>query len=190
MSPAPVALIVLAAVVSAVVAIAAVISFNALVASRQAIADAWAVIDVELERRHHLVPQLVESVRSAAVHERQVLDRLVAAERTAAATNRTAADLSAPEHDVEIAARAVVALRERHPQLDSQKNFLRLQEDLAITEDRIGAARRFHNMKVAEYNRRTEAVPSKLVADRCGFGRAAYFGETWADAPTDERGLR
>ena len=69
----------------------------------------------------------------------------------------------------------MVALRERYPALDTQRNFLQLQNELAMTEDRIGAARRFHNIKVAEYNRRSEAVPGNLVAARHDFAPAAYF---------------
>lgn len=158
-----------------ILTIAAFMSYNRLVADRQAVADSWATIDTELERRHSLIPPLVESVRGAAAHERQLLDDLIAKERAAAHAPHTADARSEPEHQLAAAARAVVALRERYPALDTQQNFLTLQKELATTEDRIGAARRFHNIKVAEYNRRTEAFPSNLVASRRGFERAAYF---------------
>lgn len=152
-----------------------VLSYNRLVRDRQAVHDSWATIDSELERRHDLIPSLVESVRAAAAHERALLDDLVRTERAAAAAAHTAADRSDPEHRLAAAARAVVALRERYPALDTQQNFLQLQRELALTEDRIGAARRYYNIKVAELNRRTEAFPSRVVARRHGFERAHYF---------------
>lgn len=158
-----------------VLLIAGLLSYNRLVADQQAVSDSWATIDTELQRRHALIPPLVESVRGAAAHERQLLEDLVAKERSAAGAARTADARSEPEHQLAAAARAVIALRERYPALDTQQNFLTLQKELALTEDRIGAARRFYNIKVAELNRRTEAFPSNLVAAQTGFDRAAYF---------------
>lgn len=154
-----------------------VLSYNGLVQARQSVADAWAVVDIELQRRHDLIPELVRSVHAAAVHERHVLEELVARERAAAAAAHTAADRSEPEAQLAAAARAVMALREMYPQLNSHANFLRLQHDLTITEDRISAARRFHNLKVAELNRRTEAFPSNVVSRIHGIERGAYFGD-------------
>lgn len=154
-----------------------VVSYNGLVQTRQSVADAWAVVDIELQRRHDLIPELVRSVHAAAVHERHVLEELIARERAAAAAAHTAADRSGPEAQLAVAARAVMALREMYPQLNSHANFLRLQHDLTITEDRISAARRFHNLKVAELNRRTEAFPSNLVSGVHGIERGDYFGE-------------
>lgn len=151
------------------------VSYNRLVRDRQAVFDAWAVVDTELQRRHDLIPSLVESVRAAATHERELLDHLIATERRAAAAAHTAAARTDPEQRLAAAARAVVALRERYPALNTQQNFLTLQRELSLTEDRIGAARRFHNIRVAEYNRRTEAFPSRVVAARHGFDRAAHF---------------
>ncbi|BAN03688.1 LemA family protein [Ilumatobacter coccineus] len=168
-------LLIAVVVVLGALALAYLLSFNRLVAARQVVADSWATIDTELERRHALIPPLVESVRGAAAHERRLLDDLVAKERSAAQAAHTAHARSEPEQQLAAAARAVVALRERYPALDTQQNFLTLQHELAMTEDRIGAARRFYNIKVAELNRRTEAFPSNLVAARHGFERAAYF---------------
>ncbi len=173
------AVIVLTLIVIAVVAAVGMIypvSYNGLVRARQTVADAWAVVDIELQRRHELIPPLVQSVQAAAIHERRVLDELVARERSAAAAAHTAAARSEPEQQLAASARSVVALREMYPQLDSQANFLRLQHDLAITEDRISAARRFHNIKVAELNRRTEAFPSNLIARLHRVEGGTYFG--------------
>lgn len=169
------ATLVLALVVFGGVGLAYLVSYNRLVADRQEIADSWAVVDTELQRRHGLIPALVDSVRAAAAHERELLDGLIAAERAAASVERTPEARSGPESALAAAARAVVALRERYPALNTRQNFLTLQRELTTTEDRIGAARRYHNMQVAEFNRRTEAFPSNVVAARHGFERAAYF---------------
>ncbi len=161
--------------VAAAVAVAWTASFNGLVADRQQVGDAWAAIDVELERRHTLIPGLVAAVQATAAHERELLGRLVRAGQLAADAAHTAAERSMPEAELAAAASAVVALREQYPALNTQQNFLQLQRELAITEDRIGAARRFHNIKVAEYNRSIQAVPGNLVAKRHRFAPAAYF---------------
>lgn len=166
---------VVVAAVLGVIGLAYAISFNRLINARQSTIDSWAAIDVELQRRHSLIPGLVEAVTAGAEHERTLLQRLVDADARAAAAAHTPAERSDPETEVARAASAVIALRERYPALDSQKNFLRLQGELAITEDRIGAARRFHNTRVAELNRRVEAFPSSLVATRHGIGRGVFF---------------
>ena len=163
-------------VVDLVIAAAAYgLSFNRLVNARQQTIDSWAAIDVELERRHTLIPDLVEAVSASAEHERTLLQQLVDADTRASAAQHTPSGRSDPEAELARAARAVIALRERYPALDSQQNFLRLQGELAITEDRIGAARRFHNTRVAELNRRVEAFPSNIVAGRHGIGRGEFF---------------
>ena len=158
-----------------VVALAYLVSYNRLVTARQQTIDSWAAIDVELDRRHTLIPGLVDAVMATAEHERTLLQQLVDADERAAASEHTPADRSAPEAELARAASAVIALRERYPGLASQKNFLRLQGELAITEDRIGAARRFHNTRVAELNRRVEAFPSNMVAARHGIGHGVFF---------------
>ena len=168
--------LVVAIVALTIVAAVYVASYNGLVADRQEVADAWAVIDVELTRRHTLIPGLVSAVQATAVHERELLVRLIDADRRSVAAGGSAAERSSPEEELAAAARAVIALRERYPALNSQQNFLQLQRELAITQDRIGAARRFHNIKVAEYNRSIQAVPGNLIAPRHGFEPAAYFG--------------
>ena len=158
-----------------VIAVAYGVSFNRLVTARQETIDSWATIDVELERRHSLIPGLIETVGASAEHERTLLQRLIEADARAAAADHTPSDRSDPETELAHAASAVIALREQYPALDTQKDFLRLQGELAVTEDRIGAARRFHNTRVAELNRRVEAFPSSLVAARHGIGRGVFF---------------
>lgn len=151
------------------------LSYNRLVRDRNAVAEAWGVIDSELARRHDLIPSLVASVQAAAVHERQLLDDVIRSERAAALRGASPDERAGPERELAAAARAVVALRERYPALDTSQNFLSLQRELSLTEDRIGAARRFYNFKVADLNRRVEAFPSNLIASAAGVERAAYF---------------
>lgn len=158
-----------------IAALAYAVSYNRLVTARQTTIDSWATIDIELERRHTLIPELVDAVTASAEHEHTLLQRLVEADQRATAAADTPSDRSEPEAELAQAASAVLALRERYPALDTQKNFLRLQGELAITEDRIGAARRFHNTRVAELNRRVEAFPSNVVARRHGIGRGSFF---------------
>jgi LemA protein len=153
-------------------------SYNRLVNDRESVADSWGTIDAELARRHGLIPELVAAVNASAIHERRLLDELVRKELVAATSGSTAAARSGPEHDLELATRAVVALREQYPALNSQQNFLTLQRELALTEDRISAARRYYNIQVADLNRRVQAFPSNLVARRHRFSEAAYFGES------------
>jgi LemA protein len=151
------------------------ISHTKLVGARTEVEAAWADVDTELQRRHELVPQLVETVRAAATHEQELLVELAArndAAREAPHTPGAATDLEPPVAD---AIARVVALRERYPQLNSQRNFLALQRQIALIEDRIAASRRFYNTRVEELNRRIEAFPSAIVATRHGFEKATFF---------------
>jgi LemA protein len=168
--------VVLLIVLLGLVALIPIVSYNRFVGQRQEIASAWGTIDAELERRHHLVPQLVESVRAAAAHEREVLTRLIEADRRSQASRVDPAAAGAAEAEVRYAMGSVMALREAYPQLNSSQNFLRLQDQLSLIEDRIAAARRFYNTRVVAYNERVDAFPSNLVAANRGFVKAAYFG--------------
>lgn len=161
--------------VAVVLAIAYAVSYNRLVAKRQEVADSWATIDVELQRRHDLVPRLVESVRAAAAHEQTLLVELARRNEAAAAAPHTAAAASAWEPPLAAAVAQVLALRERYPALNSQQNFLALQRDLATTEDRIAAARRFYNTRVTKLNNAIDAFPSSVVARRHAFAHADLF---------------
>ena len=168
----PVLAIVAVIVIAPLVAYA--VSYNRLVNDRNEVSDAWAVIDAELQRRHHLIPPLVESVRSTAAHERRLLVQLTEAQAAAAHAD-SPATRSARETTVDQVIRAVVALREQYPSLNSQANFLALQHELTLTEDRVAAARRFYNTRVANFNRRIDAFPSNIVARRHGFTKADFY---------------
>jgi LemA protein len=168
-------LAVLVVLAAAAVGLAYLVSYNRLVARRQDVADSWATIDVELQRRHVLVPQLVASVRSAATHEQELLAELGRRNTEAAAAPHTPAAATTWEPPLAAALHEVIALRERYPALNSQQNFLRLQHELAITEDRIAASRRFYNTRVQRLNTAIGAFPSNLVASRHHIVTAEFF---------------
>jgi LemA protein len=170
-----IAFLALVAMVAAFGAIAYAVSYNRLVAKRQEVQTSWATIDVELQRRHLLVPQLVTMVQHAAAHEHQLLVELSTRNAEAAAAPHTPAAASAWEPPLAAAVAQVIGLRERYPALNSQQNFLRLQHELAMTEDRIAAARRFYNTRVQQLNNAVEAFPSAIVARRHGYGKADFF---------------
>jgi LemA protein len=151
------------------------ISHNRLINDRNAVGSSWATVDAELQRRHELIPSLVESVKGLAAHEQALLVR--ATEAHARATGGAHTPSAADRHEPAVAAAAaeLVALRERYPQLNSQQNFLDLQHRLTMTEDRIAAARRYYNTVVGKLNRRIEAFPSRFVARRMGVEPAEYF---------------
>ena len=165
--------------VVAVLVIAVIVSYNRFVRQRNLVQESWRQIDVELKRRHDLIPNLVETVKGYAAQERTVL--------TAVTEARTAAVRSREESGSGVAAQAqaetalgralggLLAVAENYPDLKSSQNFLALQQQLAETEDRIAAGRRFYNGNVRALNTRVEAFPSSLVATAFNFGKAEYF---------------
>ncbi len=164
------------ALVVVALALVTIVSYNRFVAQRLAIAAAWATVDVELDRRHHLVQQLVDTVGAAAVHERDLLLQAVDAEARAHAARTDPAALTHVEQPARTAVARLAALSEASPRLNSNANFLELQRQLALVEDRLAAARRFYNTRVVAHNERVEAFPSNLIARAGRFGKAAYFG--------------
>jgi LemA protein len=151
------------------------ISHTRLVAARNDVEGGWADIDAELQRRHELIPRLVTTVQATATHEQELLVELVRRNDLAIAAPHTPGAANQLEPPLTEAMSQVLALRERYPQLNSQHNFLELQRQLALTEDRIAATRRYYNTRVEQLNRRVEAFPSGIVADRHGFAKAEFF---------------
>jgi LemA protein len=155
-----------------------VFSYNRFVTQRASIDATWAGIDVELQRRHDLVPNLVRTVRGYAEHEQRVLSTVTEARARAIA----AIDPSVPVRDQARAEDALtegltslLAITEAFPELKADANFRDLQRQLVETEDRIAASRRLYNLEVAAYERRRQAVPSNLVANAFGFEPRALF---------------
>jgi LemA protein len=150
-------------------------TYNGLVRLRQHIRESWHGIDVQLKRRYDLIPNLVETVKGYAKHERELLERLVAARARAAANHGPVASQEADERPVVQCLRQVLALRESYPELKADRNFLALQEELVDTEDRIAAARRFFNGNVRDFNSRCGTVPSSIVAGLFGFRPESFW---------------
>jgi len=149
--------------------------YNALVRLRQHIRDSWSGIETELRRRYDLIPNLVQTVKGYAVHEKEVFARVVEARTRAADSTGSPASQAADENLLVRGLRQLFALSESYPELKASQNFLELQKELANTEDRIQAARRFYNGNVRDLNTRIEIFPSNLVASLFNFTQAEYF---------------
>jgi LemA protein len=161
--------------VMVVLLVATVVSHNRFVSQRQLIDNAWANVDTELRRRYDLIPNLVRTVEGYANHEREVLRSVVEARNDAVHTGGGVEDQSGPERTLVRSLRSLLAVAEAYPALKADAHFLELQQELAITEDRIQAARRLFNGNVRDYNQRVQSVPSNLVAATWGFRRRDYF---------------
>jgi len=157
------------------IVLAGVFSYNRFVSQRQLIRDAWANIDTELRRRYDLIPNLVETVKGYAAHERGVLEEVTRARAAAVAATGSPAEQAAAEGPLVQALRQLFAVAENYPDLKANQNFLALQQELANTEDRIQTARRFYNANVRDYNRRVGQFPSMLIARMFGFREEEFF---------------
>jgi LemA protein len=161
--------------VAVVLFLAVVVSHNRFVSQRQLIDNAWANVDSELRRRYDLIPNLVRTVEGYATHERELLRAVVAARNDALHSDGAVEEQVGPERALVRSLKSLLALSEAYPDLKADAHFLELQQELAITEDRIQAARRLFNGNVRAYNQRVQSVPSNLVAAVWGFRRHDYF---------------
>jgi LemA protein len=166
-------LIVIAVLV--VLAIAGIVSYNRFVTQKNLIKDAWANIDTELRRRYDLIPNLVETVRGYASHERETFERVTLARAAATAASGSPAEQAAAEGPLVAALRQLLLVAEAYPTLKADQNFLALQAELANTEDRLQTSRRFYNANVREYNTRVQSFPSMIVARIGGFHEEEFF---------------
>jgi LemA protein len=148
--------------------------YNGLVRLRNEVKNAWAQIDVQLTRRHDLVPNLVETVKGYAAHERGTLEAVIQA-RTRAVTAASLPDRVSAEAGLSGALGRLLLLAEQYPDLKANQNFLALQEELASTENRIGFARQYYNDTVMQFNTRLESFPQNLVAGLLQFRSAGFF---------------
>ena len=149
--------------------------YNSLVRGRNHVKESWSGIDTELKRRYDLVPNLVETVKGYAAHEREVFERVVEARTRAVASTGSPADQARDENFLVQALRQLFALREGYPDLKASQNFLALQKQLAETEDRIQASRRLYNGNVREFNNRCEMFPTNILASMFHFEKAEFF---------------
>ena len=157
-----------------------VVGYNRLVRLRQEVNTGWANIDVQLQRRTDLIPNLVETVRGYASHERETFDEVTRA-RTALQQAGTPAAAAVADAGLTAALGRLFAVAEAYPELKASQNFLRLQDELTDTEDKISAARRYYNATVMHYNTAIQSFPYLLFAGPFGFRTREFFsaeGET------------
>jgi len=157
------------------ISLAAVVSYNRFVSQKNLIRDAWANIDTELRRRYDLIPNLVETVKGYASHEKEVFENVTRARAMATAATGSPAEQAAAEGPFVAAMRQLFAVAENYPELKANQNFLALQQELANTEDRLQTARRFYNANVRDYNRRVQAFPSSMIAGMFHFQEEQFF---------------
>ena len=150
-------------------------TYNGLVRLRNHCRESWSDIDTELKRRYDLIPNLVETVKGYAAHERQVLASVTEARTRAQASTGSPASQARDENVLVGSLKNLFAVAEGYPQLKASENFLQLQNELVNTEDRIQAARRFYNANVRDLNTRIEVFPSNLVAGMFGFTPWEFF---------------
>jgi LemA protein len=161
----------------------AVLSYNGLVTLRNRVQNGWKQIDVQLKRRHDLIPNLIETVKGAMQFERDTLERVVTA-RAKAVSATTVKETADSEHQLTQSLGRLLAVIENYPELKSNQNVLQLQEELTTTENQLTFARQFYNDTVMQFNARQEVFPSNLLANFFGFQRAEFFSADEADRPT------
>ncbi len=154
--------------------------YNGFVKGRNLIQESWRQIDVELNRRYDLIPNLIETVRGFAAHERNTLEEVTRLRNTAAqlasqSHGEPSQQRAAVESELGQAVRNLIVSVEAYPDLKSNVNFLELQRELTETEDRIASGRRYYNANVRDYNTKLETVPSNVIAGFANFDKATYF---------------
>ena len=158
--------------------------YNSLVTLRNRCDNAWSQVDVQLRRRYDLIPNLVETVKGYAKHEREVFEKVTQA-RAAAIGAQTVKDQGQAENMLSGALKSLFAVAENYPELKANQNFLLLQEELSGTESKIAYARQFYNDQVMKFNMKQQVFPSNIIAGMFGFKIKAYFeiGEAEARGP-------
>jgi LemA protein len=162
-------------VVLGLVAVFLVGLYNGLVRARNEVKNAWSQIDVQLKRRHDLIPNLVETVKGYAAHERGTLEAVVKARQQAIAASGNVAEAARAENALSQTLRSLFAVAEAYPDLKANQNFLALQEELASTENKIGFARQYYNDSAMRFKNRVEVFPSNIFANMFGFAPEPFF---------------
>jgi LemA protein len=166
--------IIIIVAVLVLLALYAIFSYNGLVSLRNRIENAWAQIDVQLKRRYDLIPNLVETVKGYASHERETLDAVIQA-RNAGMSAQGPHDQAEAENQITGALKSLFALSEAYPDLKANQNFAQLQEELTGTEGRIAYARQFYNDTVYRYNTKVQSFPANVLANAFRFSEREYF---------------
>ncbi len=160
--------------VPTLVVVIAIFIYNSLVGLRNQCRNGWSQIDVQLKRRHDLIPNLIETVKGYAEHEKKTLEQVIQA-RNAAQDATGVKDQASAEAGLSSALSNIFALAESYPELKANENFLALQEELTSTENRIGFARQHYNDSVMTYNTRREVFPANIVAGMFNFEEMEFF---------------
>ena len=166
--------VIILVVVLVLLALYVIVSYNGLVSLRNRIENAWAQIDVQLKRRYDLIPNLVETVKGYAAHERETLDAVITA-RNAGMNAQGPHDQAEAENQISGALKSLFALSEAYPDLKANQNFAQLQEELTGTEGRIAYARQFYNDTVYRYNTKVQSFPANILANMFRFSEREYF---------------
>ena len=164
-------------VIVVILALFLITTYNRLVTLRQRVKEAWSDIDIQLKRRHDLIPNLVETVKGYAAHERGTFDSVTQARAAAVAAGATGSpqQMAQAENVLSGALRSLFAVAEAYPQLQAVQEFKDLSENLTATEDKIAFARRFYNGNVRDYNTALQTFPTNLLAGAFGFAPEQYF---------------
>lgn len=175
-------------VIAVAVILAGVALYNGLIRSKNQVENAWSQIDVQLKRRLDLIPNLVETVKGYAAHEKETLEQVVSARQAAIEAPDTPDGQKAPNDMLSGALGKLFALSEAYPDLKANSSYLALQEELSATEGRVAYARQFYNDAVLGYNNKIESVPSVFIAKMLSYQQREYFeaGESARAVPNVE----
>lgn len=152
-----------------------VATYNGLVSLRNRVREAWSDIQVQMKRRYDLIPNLIETVKGYASHESGTLEKVIQARNMAMANNGTPAEQAKSENILSGTLKSLFALSENYPDLKANQNFLRLQEELTDTENKIKASRRYYNGNVLALNNKVEMFPTNIIAAMFSFKKAVFF---------------
>ncbi len=161
-------------IVLVLVGLALVGMYNGLITLKVRVDEAWSDIDVQLKRRYDLIPNLVNTVKGYATHEKELFEKVTEA-RTAAMGATSPAEKDAAENALSGTLKSLFAVSENYPDLKANQNFLELQRELTDTEDKIQASRRFYNGNVRDFNTKVEVFPTNLIAGMLGFAKREFF---------------
>ena len=156
--------------------------YNGLIRLKNRVDEAWSDIDVQLKRRYDLIPNLVETVKGYATHERETLEKVIKARNDAMALQNSSNvnEKLQAENNLSSTLKSIFALSENYPDLKANQNFLELQRELADTENKIQAARRFYNSNVKDFNTKLQVFPTNIIAKQLGFTARNFFEITEA----------
>lgn len=158
----------------AVLVLWAIAVYNGLIRLKNRVDEAWSDIDVQLKRRYDLIPNLVSTVKGYATHEKEVFEKVTEA-RTRAMGAQSAGDKAQAENMLSQTLKSLFAVAEAYPDLKANQNFLELQRELADTEDKIQASRRFYNGNVRDFNTKIQVFPNNIFAGMLGFSAREFF---------------